>query len=57
MQAYGALFKWEVLVDSSLDVYRTPWAKVAEANNFTVPDDDDVVRTIGVRPERARHRG
>ena len=52
MQAYGALFKWEVLVDDPLRVYREPWVKVAEANGLSVPDDDVIFKAVGVRPER-----
>jgi len=53
LQAYGALFKWEVLVRDVLDAYRRPWEIVAEENGFAPPEDDEVLRAVGMRPERA----
>ena len=53
LQAHGMMFKWETLVDGALDVYRRPWQLVAEENNLRVPDDDEVMRAVGMRPERA----
>ena len=53
MMAFGALFKWEVLVDDALEVYRRPWLNVALAHDYAAPDDDAIVKTIGMRPERA----
>ena len=37
LQAYGAIFKWEVLVENSLEAYRGPWVKVAEDNDLPLP--------------------
>jgi len=53
LQAYGAVFKWEVLIDDVLEVYRAPWRAVAEEHGLEMPDDDDVLRAVGMRPERA----
>ena len=53
LQAYGAIFKWEVLVRDAIAVYRRPWAIVAESHGLPMPDDDDVLRAVGMRPERA----
>ena len=47
LQAYGALFKWEVLVRDVLDAYRRPWEIVAEENGFAPPEDDEVLRAVG----------
>ena len=53
LQAYGALFKWEVLVRDVIEIYRRPWQDVATAHNLTMPDDEDVLRAVDLRPERA----
>jgi len=53
LQAYGAIFKWETLVENSLEAYRAPWVKVAVDNDLPLPDDEDVLRAVGMRPERA----
>jgi len=53
MMSYGALFQWEVLVRDAIEVYRQPWALVAAEHNLPPPDDDEVMRAIGMRPERA----
>jgi beta-phosphoglucomutase-like phosphatase (HAD superfamily) len=53
LQAYGMLFKWEVLVNDCIEVYRKPWQAVAEEHGLPMPDDDDVMRAVGMRPERA----
>lgn len=53
MQSYGALFKLEVLIQDALEVYRRPWALVAEEQGLRVPDDDEISRAVGMRPERA----
>jgi len=53
LQAYGAVFKWETLVENSIEAYRGPWAKVAQDNDLPLPDDDDVLLAVGMRPERA----
>ena len=53
LQAHGMMFKWETIVGGALEVYRRPWQLVAEENNLRVPDDDEVMRSVGMRPERA----
>ena len=53
LQAYGVMFKWDVLIEDVLDAYRQPWAAVAEEYGLRVPDDDEVLRAVGMRPERA----
>jgi beta-phosphoglucomutase-like phosphatase (HAD superfamily) len=53
LQAYGAVFKWDVLICDVIDVYRTPWITVAEEHGLRVPDEDEVRRAITMRPERA----
>lgn len=53
LQAYGMLFKWELLVNDSLEVYRKPWQEVATQHGLPMPDDEDVLRAVGMRPERA----
>ena len=50
MQAYGALFKWEVLVHDAIELYRRPWAIVAAEHDLPPPDDDDVMRAVGACP-------
>ena len=49
LQAYGALFKWDVLVRDPIEVYRRPWALVAAENDLPPPDDEDVMRAVGAR--------
>ena len=53
LQAYGAIFKWDTLIDDVLFAYRRPWQVVAEAHDLRMPDDDEVLRAVGMRPERA----
>ena len=53
LMAYGALFKWEVLMREVSALYVRPWALVAAAHDLPEPDADDVLRVIGMRPERA----
>uniref|UniRef100_A0A7S2G128 Uncharacterized protein n=1 Tax=Haptolina brevifila TaxID=156173 RepID=A0A7S2G128_9EUKA len=53
MQSYGALFQWDVLVRDAIEVYRQPWARVAAEHNLPLPDDEEVMRAAGMRPERA----
>jgi len=53
LQAYGACFKWDTLVEDALDVYRQPWQAVAEQHGLRMPDDDEVQRAVSMRPERA----
>jgi len=53
LQAYGMLFKWEVLIDDALEVDTRPWVMVASANNLRVPDNDAVLRAMAMLPERA----
>jgi len=53
LMAYGALFKWEVLVQNVLQLYSKPWAMVAASHDLPVPDDDEITRAVGVRSERA----
>jgi len=53
MQAYGAIFKLEVLLSDGLEVHRRPWQLVAEEQGLRLPDDDELARAIGMRPERA----
>jgi len=53
MQSFGALFQWDVLVRDPIEVYRRPWALVAAEHNLPAPDDEEVMRAAGMRPERA----
>jgi len=53
LMAYGALFKWEVLVGDVTSLYVRPWAMVAAAHDLPEPDADDVMRMVGMRAERA----
>jgi len=53
VQAYGALFKWDVLFEGTRELLHASWAEVAEKNEFEVPDEDDTDRTLGKRPEIA----
>jgi len=53
LMAYGALFKWEVLLQGVLQLFVQPWAEVAKQHDLPVPDEDDVFRAQGMRPERA----
>ena len=53
LMQHGALFKWDTIVDGVLEVYRRPWQLVAEQNDLRVPDDEEVLRSVGMRPERA----
>jgi len=53
LQAYGALFKWDVLIDDVVQVYKAPWLVVAKDNDLLPPDDEDVLRATSMRPERA----
>jgi len=53
LQAYGAVFKWEVLVCDAVSAYRKPWQVVADEHGLPMPDDDYIMRAVGTRPERA----
>lgn len=53
MMAYGALFKWELLIQNVLQLFMIPWEKVAAEHNLPAPDEDEVARAVGMRPERA----
>ena len=52
-QAYGCLFKWECVLDGLLDLNQRSWEAVAKDNGHEMPDEDDVMRAWGMRPERA----
>jgi len=53
MQAYGALFKSETVLDGMLELNRESWTMVANEHDYEPPDDEQVLRAMGVRPERA----
>lgn len=53
MQAFGALFKWDVLERGALELYRRPWDLVAAEHDLLPPDDEEVLGAVGMRPERA----
>lgn len=53
MQAYGALFKWDVLEEDPISVYRAPWVAVAEDNEFRIPGDGEILRALTMSPQRA----
>ena len=52
-QAYGCLFKWECVLDGLPDLNQRSWEAVAKDNGHEMPDEDDVMRAWGMRPERA----
>ena len=37
-----------------IEVYRRPWALVAAENDLPPPDDEDVMRAVGARPQPRR---
>merc|ERR1719454_2751458 len=53
MQQFGALFKWDVLEEDTLAFYRQPWDVLAARHNLEPPRDDEVLRAVGMRMERA----
>jgi beta-phosphoglucomutase-like phosphatase (HAD superfamily) len=53
MEAYGAIFKWDLLEQGALELFRRPWELVAEAHGLEPPDDEAVMRAAGQRAERA----
>jgi beta-phosphoglucomutase-like phosphatase (HAD superfamily) len=56
LQAYGALFSWDTVLSGLPEMKLAAWCKIAEENELPPPDLDDVVRTSGLRPERALAR-
>jgi len=53
LQAYGALFKWEVIFSGLVDLHAESWMAVATKFELPEPDPDDIVRATDMRPERA----
>lgn len=53
MQAYGALFKSETVLSGMLELNKESWTMVATEHDFEPPDDDQVMRMMGMRPELA----
>lgn len=53
MMAYGALFKWDVLVQNVMQLFMKPWEMVAAEHSLEPPDEDAVMRSMGMRSERA----
>jgi len=53
MQAYGALFKFDTVLQGMHELNRESWAAVAAEHNFEVPDDEEVMRATSMLPERA----
>jgi beta-phosphoglucomutase-like phosphatase (HAD superfamily) len=43
----------QVLVNDVIKAYRTPWHAVATDRGLRLPDDEEVMRSVGIRAERA----
>jgi len=56
LQAYGALFKWDVVFDGLLELNMQAWAEIAARHSYPAPDADDVQRAMDMRAERAVER-
>ena len=52
-QAYGALFKFDTVLEGMHELNKESWTAVATEHDFEPPDDDDVMRATGMMPERA----
>lgn len=53
LQQYGVIFKLDVMLSNAIEMHRRPWALVAAEQGMREPDDDEILRAIGMRPERA----
>lgn len=56
LQAYGALFRWEVLFDGLVELNLRAWTEIADRHSLPRPDAEDVQRAMGMRAERAIQR-
>jgi hypothetical protein len=56
LQQYGVIFKLDVMLSNAIEMHRRPWALVAAEQGMREPDDDEILRAIGMRPERAIHQ-
>jgi len=53
LEAYGALFRWEVVFQGLLELNLRAWIEIADRHGLTHPDSSDVQRAMGMRAERA----